>query len=219
MGPPGKIVSLPDASVPVHAHIRGAGEHEDPFVGFQFLKGLPGSPGHIVSVQIVHFVMADLFPGVPGLMVKAAVVLRVVGQAAEQPQQLIGLFQIQIFPFEFRCLVQHLIQPLFGVKNGGFIHVVPETVDAHIQKHLIFHAEPSAGSGIQHVRKVGFPGPYGACKHSAVRLFAEISLFHTFLVDGIAILHFDAGVDDGNQVDSLLFHIRRQSRKIREALF
>ena len=219
MGPPGQVVSLPDAAVAVHADVGGAGEHKDPLVRLQLLKSLPGCPGHVVAVQVVDFVVAHSGKAATRLVVEAPVILRVVCQGVHKAQQVIVLVQIQVLPLHGGHLVKYFVQTFLGVEDGGLVHVVPEAVDALVQKELVFQAKPSPGLRVQHIREMRPSRPHSSHKVGAVLLLAEVAGRFSFLVDRVAILDLDAGVDDGDQVDALLFHVRSQGGQIREFLF
>ena len=81
---------------------------------------------------------------------------------------------------------------------------------------MILFAEPAAHLGIQKIRERAHARPNACLKVGAVRLFAEIALFRSLVIDGIADLLFDAGVDDRDQVNALralVLHIFRKMRK------
>ena len=131
---------------------------------------------------------------------------------------MVVLVEIQVLALHGGHLVKYFVQALLGVEDGGLVHVVPEAVDAHIQQTLVLQAEPSPGGGVQHVREMGSPGPDSAHEGGAVLFLAEVALLDALLVDGVALFDLDARVDDGDEVDPLLFHVCCQTGQIREFL-
>ena len=140
-----------------------------------------------------------------------------VGQRVDKAQKTVIFLQVKILALQFSHFIKDLVQSLFRVKNSRFIHVIPEAFDPLIQKIFVMQSKPPSGFGVQHIREMRFSRPYGAYKRRAVFFFAEISLLHAFLIDGISLLHLYSGIDDRNQMDALFFQIIYQSRKIRES--
>ena len=61
--------------------------------------------------------------------------------------------------------------------------------------------------------------PHAAYKLGSVLFFTEIAFFHSLLIDLIAFLDLDAGVNNGNQMNILLLHLLYKLREIRELVF
>ena len=124
--------------------------------------------------------------------------------------------QILVLSTEGFQLVEYFLQTLFGIENSRFVHIIPESVNSLIQQEFIFQAEPAAGLGIQHIRKVDPPRPHGCHKVISFLVFTEISFFHPFFVDRITFLNFYACVNNRYQVDMLFLHFFDKSWEIRK---
>ena len=60
--------------------------------------------------------------------------------------------------------------------------------------------------------------PYGCHEIASVLPLAEVSFFHTFLVNIVAAFHFYTGINNGDQTKLLVFHLFYKIREIREIL-
>ena len=213
MRPPGAVVPGPDAAVAVHADVGRAREQQNALLRAQPGERLGGRARHVVAVQVVHGVVAHHLPA------DVVVEPRVVFFAAGQPRPLLRHAQqghVAALGQGFAVGLGQVVQPLLGVEDRRLVHVVPEPVDAGVQQHAVLPAEPGAGFGVEHVGEMRPPRPHGGREQAAVGVAAEIPLFDAFLVHGVAVLHLDAGVDDGHQVDVLALHLGHKRREIGE---
>ena len=123
--------------------------------------------------------------------------------------------QIRLIALFQRC--QHFLDPLGRIENGRLVHVVPEALNALIDQGLVVSAEPLARLGLEKVRKVHQARP--DCPHKVISLgiFTEITSRLTRLIDRITGLNFDAGINNGYQVDMLFGQFLSQAPQIREA--
>ncbi len=65
---------------------------------------------------------------------------------------------------------------------------------------------------------MGIPGPNRRHEFTAVLPFAEIPLFHAFLIHRISFFYLHAGVDNRDQTNPLSAHLLYKRRKVREIL-
>ena len=65
---------------------------------------------------------------------------------------------------------------------------------------------------------MAFAGPYPHHEIVSILILAEKTVFYPFFIDIIAILYLDAAVYNGNQMNSLLFHILNKLFKIGKGL-
>ena len=107
----------------------------------------------------------------------------------------------------------------FGIKNSRLVHIIPKTVNSLIQKNLILAAKPPVGFLIEHIRKMHFARPDPRREKLPVLRPAEISFFHPFLVNAIALFHLNACVYNGNEMNAHFFHVFYQLPKIRKVFF
>ena len=212
------VVAQPDAAVPVAANDAGTAVQQGAPAGAQVGKGLPGSAGHAAAVQIVHPVVPHLLPG--QVVVEAGVVGRAVHQAHGTAHYLAEeLFLLQVVFFTQLChAVQKCPEPLRGVEQRGFVHIVPEALNAAVGQHLVAVAEPVPHFRAQKIGKIGLAGPHGSHKGGAVGFGAEIPLLQPLGAGGVLRVDAHARVDDGHQPDALLLQLGTQRSQIREAL-
>ena len=153
------------------------------------------------------------------VMVKTSVVRRTVGKTVhkvfEIPEFLKGKVFADIFFKFFHCL----FKILFGIKESRLVHIVPETVNAHINKSFVFHAEPVTDFFIKKVREKRFAGPYSCDKIVSVFILAEIIFCSTFFVNIIATFFFYGGIYYWNKVDIVIFHLGYKVFEIRKGFF
>ena len=216
MGPPGFIIPGPHAAVAVHANVGGAGKHEDPPAGADAVKSFPRSPGHVISVKIVDFVMAD-FDAVH-IMVKGGIISGAVFNAVDLvvEKKLGNFLRIHCGKIFQKCL--KIIHAFVGIKDGRFVHIVPETVNSRVSENFIFGTKPLAGLCVQHIREMGAPRPYCGGKIAAVLPLAEISAGLSLFINGISVLNFYTGVDNRDKMDLAGFHVLYKSLKVRKVL-
>ena len=96
VAPPGEIIPLPDAAVPVRTDERGAGEQQETAVRIVPAESVRGGTGHVRAVKVVHPVMAD--GCIPDPVVKPPVVIHIVADAVEGPLQLPHGFIVHMGP-------------------------------------------------------------------------------------------------------------------------
>ena len=206
----------------MHSDVGGAGEHEETSVRIDPVKSLPGSPGHVVAVQVVHLVVADLLS--VEIVIEPAVILRAVGKSRQLVAELTHAdalsftgASVPVFVLSLRKFTRHLFcfgEPLSGIEDGGLVHVVPEPLDALICQETVFAAEPFPGVCVEHIREMRVSRPDGCHEIASVLSLAEIAVLHAFLVNIIAIFYLDTCVDDGYKADMLILHLLYKSGKI-----
>src|SRR5258708_5535609 len=92
-----------------------------------------------------------------------------------------------------------------GQKHGRFVHVIPETGDAHVREILVQPAPPIARAGQREVAKDAVAGPHRADKSRTVGAFHEYIVFHAQVVWRVAVarIFFDVQVGNQHGVESL----------------
>ena len=162
----------------------------------------------------MHFVVAD--PLSVHAVIELLVVLSVRREASDQVLKVGESVEIQVsVPVShLRDLLQNVREPVLRVENGGLVHIVPETLDPLVQKKFVLISKPVPRLFVEHIRKEGAAGPHRADKRFSILIGAEVSLFDALVVDRIALLFLDCGVDDRNDADVLLLHLLHETRKV-----
>ena len=193
-----------------------AGEEQGPAVRVEAPEAFRRGFGHAGAVKIVHEIVAD------GLsvhqVIKAPVIFRVVGEAAESAAQAPGgLISHAALPQGIH-LREGVGDAFVGIEEGGFVHIVPEALDPGLQQGTVQTAEPAADVLPQEIREDAAAGPDRRDEIAPVLLFAETVPGFAGIVRGIAFLHFDPRVDDGYQAEMILFHLPGEPRQVRESV-
>ena len=216
VAPPRLVVAGPDAAIPVHTDAGRTGVHQYALVRRQPLKGFACGAGHIIAEKIMHLVVPHTT--LLGIVVEQRVVVFVVGKPCHHTGKGKKAGNIQVLPAEFLDFGKGLFQRFLRVEQGRLVHIVPETLDSLIQQEFVLVAKPSAGFRVKHIGEVYPPRPHTGDKGRAVLIGAEVAVLQTFLVHRVAVLDFDARVNDGNKADALGFHLGGKVRKMRETL-
>ncbi len=160
-------------------------------------------------------------PALICVVIKAPVVVHRIFQAFDFHAQLeIRHFVFLVGKELFQFSVEP-VDPVPGIEQGRLVHVVPERVDPVFCQCFIFHAEPVPCLVIEKIGHHGIAWPYGADKIGRmVFQLAEIVVLLSFFIHTIAILHFDARIDDRHKMHFMFFHPVNKFLKIRfELLF
>ena len=96
---------------------------------------------------------------------------------------------------------------VLGIENRRLVHIVPEALNSHICENSILIAEPFSCFGIKEVGEVDSARPYCAHKITALGVFAEVVVFYALLVNVVALLNLNSGVDYRNKPYALCFHV------------
>ena len=150
------------------------------------------------------------------VVVKSAVVFRVVRHRSGQLLKFGIGTQVEIFPFHSIQLFEYFFQVIFCVKDRRLVHVVPEAFDALVQKKSVPVSKPFSGVFVKEIRKMHLSGPYGGRQIFPVLFPAEISVLHALFIYRISLFDLDASVDDRYQMYPLFLHFRHKARKIRK---
>src|SRR6266571_4157103 len=102
---------------------------------------------------------------------------------------------------------------------GRFIHVVPETGNAHVGEILVETAPPAASAGEREVWKDAWAGPDLADVDRAIRIFDENVVLHARIIGRVTLVRIpgDVQVGDRNRVKSFgaeVFDHLLESRKV-----
>ena len=216
VAPPGEIIPLPDAAVAVGADEGGTGEQQETPVRIETAEGIRRGAGHEGAIQVMHPVMADR--GAVHLMIEGTVILRIVRDAVEDILQAPHGFIVHIAGAQLLHPAEGGGHAVLRIEQGGLIHIVPETFDTGRQQGLVEIAEPAAGILPEEIGEAAVPGPDGGGEIGAVLLFAEVTAGFSGVIRRVAFLPFDAGIDNRNQADMILLHVRAEAGQVREGI-
>ena len=110
-----------------------------------------------------------------------------------------------------------ICQAVFGVENGWFVHVVPETVNPLFRQNSIFLAKPISCFWLQEIWEMYPTRPDSTDKVATLGILTEIIVLYAFFIDIIAVFDFYASVNNRNKVNALFFHVCGKFFQIREA--
>src|SRR5579875_1359728 len=98
-------------------------------------------------------------------------------------------------------------------RQGRFIHIVPQSVNALLQQHFTLITPPLPYSTLRKIGEDAESRPDAPLEQSAIRVATEHLLLHTLLIDLILIIYLDAWIENSHKMKPLfmqrLNHLRR----------
>ncbi len=149
-------------------------------------------------------------------MVKRRIILRAVGKPPRHVAHRPDSVFLRLIFHKRPHRGFYLRNALRRIEHGRLVHVVPKTFNTLVRQYFVFVPEPAARIIVQHIRQVGIPRPYGNGKFTPVLFFAEIAVFHAFLINRIALFHLHARINDGYKPDIPCLHLPHKRPEIRE---
>ena len=164
----------------------------------------------------MDFIVADELAMI--MVIEPSVILRVVINFANELLESKKGPNIKVLIPVQIDLPEYLFQMVLRIEDGGLVHIVPESVHSLGDQPLVLAAKPLPCFLIQKIREVHPSRPDRRYQIFSIFLFAEVLLFNSFFVDIIAFFDLDAGIDNRDKVNSLLFHLPRKPVEVRECL-
>ena len=185
-------------------------------MGAYLSESFVGGAGHIHAVKIMY--LAVLYHFAINIMVEFVIITLVAVKSRNHSCECKILVDAHVARSKLFYLIAGIGKPVLGVEDGRLIHIVPEALYAKVCESRIFSAEPVSCLGLEEIGKMNSSGPYCTHKILTLGVLAEIVVFHTLLVNVIAVLYLNACVDYGNKMYALQLHIVGKLFKVREAL-
>ena len=215
MAPPGVVISQPDTGIAVGTDIGGSGKECKAHIGIIFPETLVGTLSHHGTVQVMDSFVGYPFP-IDQVLECIAGSYRIVKEALDARQ--FTEFQEAVFLTDGVDLLCGAVETVCSGKHRGFIHVIPKTMNAHVQVTLIAMAKPFAGFLLEIIREHTGSGPDISNKVFTLIVPAENIPFRTCDIFRDIFILADGHVHDGNQMDPLFQFFLYETFRIREIL-
>ena len=213
VSPPGAVVALPETAVAVCADIARAAEEQEAVIGIKGMHAVHGGPCHAIAVEVVDLVMAHT--QAVHVMIEGLVVVAVVGHGGKGPLQLPVVVHAQVFASEFIGHAVGQVNALHGIEQGGFIHVIPETVDAGFEQRTVQGTEPGPGAAVEVIGEEAQARPDRGAEQRAVFPFDKGVVLEAFFAGAVFGIVRNAGINDGDQVNVFPAHACDETGQVR----
>ena len=192
MVPARVVVAAPHRGVALHARVARARDDERAAFGRELGQALEARARHLHAIDVVI------------ARVRARIAVAIVFHVESE-----GLL---------RALRDRRLLETVGRKDRGFVHVVPETGDAFVERLLVQRAPPRARLRIGEIGKRADAGPDFLVQFLAGRVAHIDARVAPAAVDRIVGIELHSGIDDRHRMEAVAAQIGEHLLRLGEGL-